>query len=75
MRLPKPNTAEAEAEGGNEAPAAAEQPSGKATEQFDDLLFPTGSEKAGQPEEADAASKADGIAPADRPAGLKRRVS
>ena len=49
-------TAVAEAEGGNEAPAANEEPPGNATEQFDDLLFPTGSEKPGQPEEAEAAS-------------------
>jgi hypothetical protein len=58
------NTAEAEAEGGNEAPSAAEQPSGQATEQFDDLLFPTETEKTGQTVEADAASTADGDAPA-----------
>ena len=57
-------TAVAEAEVGNEAPAANEAPPGNATEQFDDLLFLTGSEKAGQPEEVDAAHKADGIAPA-----------
>ena len=54
----------AEAEGGNEAPSAGEPAAGKAPEQFDDLLFPTGSEKPGQPAEADAAPKADGIAPA-----------
>lgn len=51
-------------EAGNEAPAANEGQSGTATEQFDDLLFPTGSEKAGQPDEAEAAPKAAGIAPA-----------
>ena len=59
------NTAEAEVEGGNEPPSSAEQPSGQATEQFDDLLFPTGTEKAGQPNQVDAASKAEGT-PAER---------
>jgi hypothetical protein len=54
----------AEAEGGNEAASAGEQAADEAPDQFDDLLFPTGAEKAGQPEEADAAPKADGIAPA-----------
>ena len=59
--------AEAEAEGGTEAPSPGEQPPDKATDQFDDLLFPTGSEKAGQPGEADAASQADGNTPSDAP--------
>jgi hypothetical protein len=73
------DTAEAKPDEGNEALSAAEQPPGKATDQFDDLLFPnakelgaikTGikdAEKAGQVEEAVAASKADAIAPADAP--------
>lgn len=48
----------AEAEAGSEAPAANEEPPGNEAEQFDDLLFPTGSGKAGQTDEA------GGIAPA-----------
>ncbi|MDP1702499.1 MAG: hypothetical protein Q8L53_16280 [Aestuariivirga sp.] len=55
----------AEAEGGIEAPAVEEQAADKATDQFDDLLFPTGAEKEGQPEEADDASKVEGIMPLD----------
>ena len=61
------DTAQAETEGGIEAPSADQQPPGNTTEQFDDLLFPTGSEKAGQPEEAEAASQADGNTPPDAP--------
>ena len=70
------STAEAKPDGGN-VEAAEEQPSDKATDQFDDLLFPTqeelsaaktgikDAEKTGQLEESDAASKADENAPAD----------
>ena len=57
------DSAVAEADGGNEAVSAGEQTPGKATDQFDDLLFPNAEElgasktgikdagKAGQPEE------------------------
>ena len=77
--------AAAEADGGNEAPSSDEQPPDQPTEQFDDLLFPTqkefgaiktgskDAEKAGQPEQADAASKADGTAPADALPDVKYR--
>ena len=70
------NTAVAETDGGNEAVSASEQPSGEATEQFDDLLFPNAeelgaskagikdAEEAGQPEETEAAPKADAGTPA-----------
>lgn len=70
------DSTEAKADGGNEAPSSDEQPADKATDQFDDLLFPTkeelpatktgnkDAEKADQPAEADAASKADGTTPA-----------
>ena len=73
------DTAEAEADGGNETPAAAEQPDNNAADQSDDLLFPTqdelgaskkgikDAEKAGQPEEADAAPTANGNTPVDAP--------
>ena len=51
---------EAKANDGNNPPAAAELPPDNATDQFDDLLFPTGVENAGQTEEADATPQADG---------------
>jgi hypothetical protein len=55
--------AQAKAKDGNDANSANEQPPSNATDQFDDLLFPTGAEKAGQPEEVDDASKAEGTTP------------
>ncbi len=55
-------TAEPQAGSGSEAPASGEPPSGQA-EQFDDLLFPTGAENAGQSEQVDDASKAEATAP------------
>jgi hypothetical protein len=66
-----------EADGGNEALSAEEQPVDKATDQFDDLLFPNeeelrankaaseGAEQAGGPQESDATSTADENTPAD----------
>ena len=73
-RLPPRQKAQAEsaagesetvvAKTGNEAPVANEDPTGNATEQFDDLLFPTGSENAVQPEVAEAVPNEDSIAPA-----------
>ncbi len=57
--------AEANANEGTEAPSAGGQAAADTTEQFDDLLFPTGSEKAGRTEEADPASKTEGKTPAD----------
>ncbi|MEP7173861.1 MAG: hypothetical protein ABI705_10275 [Aestuariivirga sp.] len=56
---------EAKASGGSDAPSADEAPPGKATDQFDDLLFPEGAGNAGQTEEADAASKVEDIGPAE----------
>jgi hypothetical protein len=75
------NTAKAEADGGNETPSASQPPDNNASDQSDDLLFPTGqelgagktgskdAEKASQSEEADAASKAGGNTPAETPPG------
>ncbi len=60
-------------------PPPSEQPPDQPTDQFDDLLFPTreesgaiktgskDAEKAGQPEQVDDASKAEGTTPADAP--------
>jgi hypothetical protein len=62
------DAAAAEAEGGTKAPAVEEQAADQATEQFDDLLFPSGSEKAGQPEQVDAAAPADENTPTGTPA-------
>ena len=71
------DSAAAEVDGGNEAPSSDEQPPDQPTDQFDDLLFPTqeesgaiktgskDAEKAGQPEQVDDASKAEGTTPAD----------
>ena len=74
------DSVEAGADGSNEALSAGEKPPNKATDQSDDLLFPTeeelraiktgikDAEKAGQVEESDTASKAIANAPADAPA-------
>ena len=48
-----------------EAKAADESPADKATDQFDDLLFPEGAGNAGQTEDADAASKVEDTAPVE----------
>ena len=56
----------ADIEGSNEVANAAGSLPGSATDQFDDLLFPTEAEKAGQTEAADAASKAEGTAQLDK---------
>jgi len=79
----KTKPANAKPEGSKETLSANEQPRNKATDQTDDLLFPTEEElramkagskdagKAAQPEggvSMDAASKADANAPADAPA-------
>ena len=55
---------ETKANDGNDTPSTDEQPPDNATDQFDDLLFPTGAEKAGQTEEADSTPQADENTPA-----------
>ena len=71
------DSAAAEVAGGNQAPSSEERPPDQPTDQFDDLLFPTreesgtiktgskDAEKAGQPEQVDDGSKAEGTTPAD----------
>lgn len=59
--------AEAKANDSNESASADESAADKATNQFDDLLFPEGAGNAGQTEEADAASKVEDTAPVEAP--------